>query len=223
MLIATGAKYRKLPAGGCERFEGSAVHYAATKAEAQRHDGAEVAVVGAGNSAGQAAVFLSAHAKTVYLILRGARPGQSMSRYLLQRIEKTSNVEVLYRTKISRAVGEGGRLNGIEVEDDRRKQRRTLCVQAVFSLLGAVPDTAWLPSEIRTDQEGFIKTGRAVLEDRQGLARWSLKRQPFLLETSRPGVFAAGDVRAESTKRVASAIAEGAMAAECIRQYLKGA
>jgi thioredoxin reductase (NADPH) len=223
VLIATGAKYRKLSAEGCERFEGSAVHYAATKAEAQRYAGGEVAVVGAGNSAGQAAVFLSAHAKRVYLILRGARPGQSMSRYLLRRIEKTSNVEVLYRTKISRTVGEGGRLNGIEVEDDRRKQRRTLPVQAVFSLLGAVPHTAWLPSEIRTDQEGFIKTGRAVLADRQGLARWPLKRQPSLLETSRPGVFAAGDVRADAMNRVASAVAEGAMAVECIRQYLKGA
>ena len=109
------------------------------------------------------------------------------------------------------------------MEADGRKQRRTLRVQAVFSLLGAVPHTAWLPSEIRTDRDGFIKTGRAVLEDRQGLARWPLKRQPFLLETSRPGVFAAGDVRAESMKGVASAVAEGAMAVECIRQYLKGA
>jgi thioredoxin reductase (NADPH) len=225
VLIATGAKYRKLSAEGCERFEGLGVHYAATKAEAQRYDGAEVAVVGAGNSAGLAAVFLSTHAKRVYLIMRGSRLGQRMSRYLSRRIETTGNVEVLYRTKISRTVGEGGHLNGIEVEDDKRK-RRTLRVQAVFSLLGAVPHTAWLPSEILTDQDGFIKTGRAVLEDRQCLARWPLKRQPFLLETSRPGVFAAGDVRAASMKRVASALAalaEGAMAVECIREYLKGA
>jgi len=146
-----------------------------------------------------------------------------MSRYLSRRIETSGNIEVLYRTKIRRTVGEGGRLNGIEVEDAGRKQRRTLRVQAVFSLIGAVPHTAWLPSEIRADQDGFIKTGRAVLEDRQGLVRWPLKRQPFLLETSRPGVFAAGDVRAGSMKRVASAVAEGAMAVECIRQYLKGA
>jgi thioredoxin reductase (NADPH) len=99
-------------------------------------------------------------------------------RYLSRRIETSGNIEVLYRTKIRRTVGEGGRLNGIEVEDAGRKQRRTLRVQAVFSLIGAVPHTAWLPSEIRTDQDGFIKTGRAVLEDRHGLARWPLKRQP---------------------------------------------
>jgi len=223
VLIATGTQYRKLSADGCERFEGLGVHYAATKAEAQRYDGADVAVVGTGNSAGQAAVFLSTRAKRVYLIIRGARLGQSTSHYLSRRIETAGNIEVLYRTNISRTVGEGGRLNGIEVEAGGRKQRRTLRVQAVFSLLGAVPHTAWLPSEIRTDQDGFIKTGRAVLEDRQSLARWPLKRQPFLLETSRPGVFAAGDVRAGSMKRVASAVAEGAMAVECIRQYLKGA
>ena len=223
VLIATGATYRKLAAEGCERFEGLGVHYAATKAETQRYAGAEVAVVGAGHSAGQAAVFLSTHAQRVYLILRGSRLGQGMSRYLSRRIETSGNIEVLYRTKIRRTVGEGGRLNGIEVEDAGRKQRRTLSVQAVFSLIGAVPHTAWLPSEIRTDPDGFIKTGRAVLEDRQGLARWPLKRQPFLLETSRPGVFAAGDLRAGSMKRVASAVAEGAMAVECIRQYLKGA
>jgi len=168
-------------------------------------------------------VFLSTHAKRVYLIIRGSRLGQSTSRYLSRRIETAGNIEVLYRTNISRIVGEGGRLNGIEVEASGRKQRQTLRVQAVFSLLGAMPHTAWLPGEIRTDQDGFIKTGRAVLEDRQSLARWPLKRQPFLLETSRPGVFAAGDVRAGSMKRVASAVAEGAMAVECIRQYLKGA
>ena len=223
VLIATGAKYRKLSAEGCERFEGLGVHYGATKAEALRYAGAEVAVVGAGNATGQAAVFLSAHAKRVYLLLRGARLGPSLSHHLARRIETTGNIEVLYRTKIRRTVGEGGRLIGIDVEAAGRKPGRTLRVQAVFSLIGAVPHTAWLPSDIRTDPDGFIKTGRAVLEDRQGLARWPLKRQPFLLETSRPGVFAAGDVRAGSMKGVASALAEGAMAVECIRQYLKGA
>ena len=110
VLIAAGAKYRKLSAEGCERFEGLGVHYAATKAEAQRYDGAEVAVVGVGNSVGQAAVFLSTHAKRVYLILRGARLGQSMSRHLSRRIETADNIEVLYRTTISRTVGEGSRL-----------------------------------------------------------------------------------------------------------------
>jgi thioredoxin reductase (NADPH) len=223
VLIATGAKYRKLSAEGGERFEGLGVHYAATKAEAQRYAGAEVAVVGAGNAAGQAAAFLSAHAKRVYLLLRGARLGPSLSRHLARRIETTGNIEVLYRAKIRRTVGEGVGLTGIDVEADGRQPGRTLRVQAVFSLLGAVPHTAWLPSDICTDPDGFIKTGQAVLEDRPGLARWPLKRPPFFLETSRPGVFAAGDARAGSMKGVASALAEGAMAVECIRHYLKGA
>jgi thioredoxin reductase (NADPH) len=181
VLIATGAKYRKLSAEGCERFEGLGVHYAATKAEAQRYDGAEVAVVGAGNSAGRAAAFLSTHAKRVYLILRGARLGQSMSRYLSRRIKTTGNIEALYRTKISRTVGEGNRLNGIEVEDDGRKQRRTLRVRAVFSLIAAVPRER----SFRAARHRHRKSGKAGLVEHR-LPRGSPLRAPSRGQIHRP-------------------------------------
>ncbi len=218
LLIATGADYRRLGVEGCERLEGKGVYYAATVAEAQMSRGAQVVVVGGGNSAGQAAVFLAQYARHVLLVIRGNALDKNMSSYLARRIEQTGNIEVLCNTTVRRIQGEGY-LTAVEIADNRTGQERTVETPAVFSFIGAVPRTDWLPPEIARDAEGFIQTGAALAES----PYWTARRQPFLLETSRPGVFAAGDVRSGSVKRVASAVGEGSMAVQFVHEYLKEA
>jgi thioredoxin reductase (NADPH) len=173
-------------------------------------------VVGGGNSAGQAAVFLSQHAGHVHLVIRGDNLSQSMSSYLVHRIEKTSNIELHCHTTLQRMDGDG-RLASVEILDNQTGQERTIEVAAVFSFIGAVPRTDWLPAEIERDPKGFVLTGIA----QQSSPHWTARRAPFLLETSHPGVFAAGDVRSGSVKRVASAVGEGAMAVQLVHEYLK--
>ncbi|MDF2459830.1 MAG: thioredoxin reductase [Nitrospira sp.] len=216
LLIATGVDYRRLGVEGCEQFEGRGVFYAATIAEALLFRGSEVVLVGGGNSAGQAAVFLAQHAGHVRLLLRGHDLYKDMSSYLAKRIEQTDNIEVLYNTTIQRMHGDG-HLSAIDLLDSKTGQERTIETPAVFSFIGAVPRTDWVPSEIERDVQGFIRTGAALAES----SHWTGHRQPFLLETSRAGVFAAGDVRADSVKRVASAVGEGAMAVQFVHEYLK--
>jgi thioredoxin reductase (NADPH) len=216
LLISTGADYRRLDVEGCARFEGSGVYYAATWNEAQMCRGADVAVVGGGNSAGQAAVFLSTQARRVYLLVRGDSLDRSMSAYLARRIESTPNIEVHLNTEVRRMDGDG-RLGSIEIVNNETGEVRTLEVAALFSFIGAVPRTDWLPPEIDRDEKHFVRTGPALAQS----DRWTARRQPFLLETSRPGVFAAGDVRSGSVKRVASAVGEGAMAVQFVHEYLK--
>jgi thioredoxin reductase (NADPH) len=216
LLIASGAEYKRLDAEGCARFEGSGVYYAATHNEAQTCRGADVAIVGAGNSAGQAAVFLATLARKIYLMVRGDSLDKSMSAYLARRIEATPNIEVLLNTEVRRMTG-NGRLGAVEIVNKRTGETRTLEVVALFSFIGAVPRSDWLPPEILRDEKQFVLTGPALLQS----ARWTARRQPFLLETSRPGVFAAGDVRSGSVKRVASAVGEGAMAIQLIHRYLE--
>lgn len=216
LLIATGVDYRRLGVEGCEQFEGRGVFYAATIAEAQLFRGSEVVLVGGGNSAGQAAVFLAQHAGHVRLLLRGHDLYKDMSSYLARRIEQTDNIEVLYNTTIQRMHGDG-HLSAVDLLDSKTGQERTIETPAVFSFIGAVPRTDWVPSEIERDVQGFIRTGAALAES----SHWTGHRQPFLLETSRVGVFAAGDVRADSVKRVASAVGEGAMAVQFVHEYLK--
>ena len=216
LLIATGADYRRLPAEGCEQFEGCGVYYAATFNEAQMCKGSDVVVVGGGNSAGQAAVFLSAQSRRVYLVIRGNDLGKDMSSYLVQRIEETPNIEVLRTTEVRRISGDRY-LRSLELVDTKTGNVKTLEVQALFSFIGAMPRTDWLPPEIEKDTKSFIRTGPALSQS----AHWTAMRQPFLLETSRPGVFAAGDVRSGSVKRVASAVGEGAMAVQFVHQYLR--
>src|SRR5687768_1684337 len=211
LLIATGVDYRRLGVEGCEQFEGRGVFYAATIAEALLFRGSEVVLVGGGNSAGQAAVFLAQHAGHVRLLLRGHDLYKDMSSYLAKRIEQTDNIEVLYNTTIQRMHGDG-HLRAIDLLDSKTGQERTIETPAVFSFIGAVPRTDWVPSEIARDVQGFIRTGAALAES----SHWTRRRQPFLLETSRAGVFAAGDVRADSVKRVASAVGEGAMAVQFV-------
>jgi thioredoxin reductase (NADPH) len=216
VLIATGADYRRLPAEGCERYEGCGVYHAATRNEAPLCRNAEAVVIGGGNSAGQAAVFLASIARKVYLIIRGNDLYASMSAYLARRIEQTPNIAVLLNTTV-RAMWGGDHLSEIEMVNNETGAVQTLKTAAVFSFIGAEPRTNWLPPEIEKDARQFVRTGEAVARS----SHWTAKREPFLLETSRAGVFAAGDVRADSIKRVASAVGEGAMAVTFVHEYLK--
>lgn len=216
LLVATGAEYRRLEVEGCAQFEGSGVFYAATPNEVQQCRGANVVVVGGGNSAGQAAVFLAGQAKQVYMLIRGDNLYRQMSSYLARRIEQTPNIQVLLETSVARMLG-NGQLSTVEVVNRTTRDTRALQVAALFSFIGAVPRTGWLPKDVETDDKGFVRTGSAVEKLSDGVTR----REPFLLETSRRGVFAAGDVRASSVKRVASAVGEGSMAIQFVHEYLK--
>ena len=220
VIVATGARYRRLDVAGLERFEGESVHYAATEAEAQRCEGEEVAVIGGGNSAGQAALFLAGRTRRVYLLIRGVDLGKSMSRYLVDRITNAGNIELLANTEIRELIGEDY-LDGVVVEDNRSGARRDLGASAVFVFIGAEANTGWLEGAVELDARGFILTGEAL--DHSALEEhvWGgLSRDPYLLETSLPGVFAVGDVRSGSIKRVSSAVGEGSMAVRLVHQYL---
>jgi len=217
VVIATGAEYHRLEAEGRENFEGSGVYYAATAREGQLCRDSTVLVVGAGNSAGQAAMFLSECAANVLLVVRGEDLNKSMSAYLARRVEAKENIEILTRTEIRKMMG-GKVLESVELENTKTRERRTVQTRAVFSMVGAKPCTAWLPPEIERDERGFIKTGHAVA----GAPAWKgMSRLPGPLETSRPGIFAAGDVRSGSVKRCAAAVGEGGMAVEGVHEVLK--
>jgi thioredoxin reductase (NADPH) len=216
LLIATGAEYRRLEVEHCSRFEGAGVYYAATPNEAQMCRGSDVVLVGGGNSAGQAAVYLSQNARKVFLLIRGDDLCKSMSSYLAHRIMNTPNIEILRCTEVTRMEGDN-HLGSIEIVDKLTGMKRTIETAAVFSFIGATPRTDWLPAEIEKDEKDFVRTGIALADS----PHWTLKRQPFLLETSRPGIFAAGDVRSGSVKRVASAVGEGSMSVQFVHEYLK--
>jgi thioredoxin reductase (NADPH) len=207
VLIATGADYRRLDAEGREQFENMGVYYAATAMEGQICRGETVVVVGSGNSAGQAAMFLSDGAAKVLLVIRG-KDLSKMSSYLSRRVQVQKNIEILYQTEIRKMFG-GKKLEQIELENTQTGERRQVRTPAVFSMIGAKPCTEWLPPEIERDDKGFIKTGATVA----GAPEWQAsKHQPGPLETSLPGIFAAGDVRSGSVKRCAAAVGEGGMA-----------
>src|SRR6266513_473738 len=206
VLIATGADYRRLEAEGREQFEGVGVYYAATALEGQICRNETVVVAGSGNSAGQAAMFLSEGAAKVLLVVRGKN--LKMSDYLSRRVEAREDIDILYHTEIRKMSG-GKKLEQIELENIMTGERRAVRTPAVFSMIGAKPCTDWLPPEIERDDKGFIKTGSDVAN----APAWKTnKRQPGPLETSLPGIFAAGDVRSGSGKRCAAAVGEGGMA-----------
>lgn len=215
LVIATGADYRRLKAEGRERFEGAGVYYAATPIEAQLCGNAQVLVVGGGNSAGQAAVFLAGQARLVYVVIRGDDLYKNMSSYLARRIEHTENIKLLKCTEVTRMIGDD-HLRQVEVRNNVTGETQTLDAAGVFTFIGAVPRTKWLEGIVDTDAAGFVKTGPSVASKFAP----NLKRPPMMLETSRPGIFAAGDVRLGSTKRVASAVGEGAMAIQLVHEYL---
>lgn len=217
VIIATGADYRRLEAERREDFEGSGVYYAATAREGRLCRGATVVVAGAGNSAGQAAMFLSECAAKVVLVIRGEGLRTTMSSYLSNRIAARENIEMLTHTEIRKMSG-GRVLEAVELENTQTGERRTVETCAVFSMIGAKPCTEWLPAEIERDEKGFIRTGHAVA----GAPAWrDSPRPPGALETSRPGIFAAGDVRSGSVKRCAAAVGEGGTAVEGVHDVLR--
>jgi thioredoxin reductase (NADPH) len=209
IVIATGARYCKLPVPGLERFEGTSVFYAATLVEAMMCRDDPIAVVGGGNSAGQATLFLARHAGRVRLLVRGDDLGKSMSRYLADRIERNPDVEVMLHTEVREAIGDES-LEALVVEDNRTGARKVLPARELFVFIGAEPHTAWLADKVALDDRGFVLTGVQANSDRPALP----------LETSLPGVLAVGDVRSGSIKRVASAVGEGAMAVRLVHDHL---
>ncbi|HWF19374.1 MAG TPA: FAD-dependent oxidoreductase [Verrucomicrobiae bacterium] len=217
VIIATGAEYRRLEADRREDFEGCGVYYAATGREAQLCRGSTVIVTGGGNSAGQAAMFLSEVAEKLLLVIRGDGLAKSMSVYLSRRVETKDNIEILSRTQIVRMFGDKA-LEAAELENTVTHERRTIQTPAIFSMIGANPCTSWLPPEIECDEKGFIKTGHAVAD----CPAWKgMNRAPSPFETSRPGVFAAGDVRSGSVKRCAAAVGEGGAAVAGVHEVLR--
>ena len=219
VIIATGAEYRRLAIDGLSRFEGAGVYYAATFMEAQLCAGEEVVIVGAGNSAGQAAVFLAQAARRVHMVIRSTGLADTMSRYLIRRIEDHPAIVRHVRTEIVSLEG-NGHIERVGWRDNETGRVETHGIRHVFTMTGAVPSTGWLNGCLTLDAKGFIKTGPDLSPEELAAARWPLARAPHLLETSRPGVFAVGDVRAGSLKRVASAVGEGSIAIAAVHQVL---
>jgi thioredoxin reductase (NADPH) len=220
VVLATGVAWRRLGVASLEALVGAGVFYGAAASEAQAMKGEQVFVVGGGNSAGQAAVHLARYAAQVTLLVRGPSLAETMSDYLVRELEATANVTVRYNTEAVAGHGDG-RLTGLTLRDRRSGATETVPAVALFVLIGAEPHTGWLPEAIQRDRWGFVVTGTDLLGgDGRPPAAWPLERPPMPFEASLPGVFAIGDVRHGSIKRVASAVGEGSAAIWAIHQYL---
>ncbi len=219
IIIATGVTYRKLAVPNLSRFENVGVYYAATQMERRMCSDEEVAIVGGANSAGQAAVFLAETAKRVHMVIRSGGLSSTMSRYLISRIDAHPRIVQHTRTEIVDLEG-NGHLERISWRSGRDGPVETQNIRHVFTMTGAEPSTKWLAGCLALDDNGFVKTGPALSADDLAAAKWPLRRQPYLLETSLPGVLAVGDVRSGSTKRVASAVGEGSIAVATVHQVL---
>jgi thioredoxin reductase (NADPH) len=213
VIIASGAQYRKPNLENLARFEGLGIYYGATTVEARVCSGENVGIVGGGNSAGQASVFLASHAKHVYHMVRGPGLASTMSRYLISRIEASPNITLLTWTEIEALEGDSS-LERVRWRNKQTGQTGECNIPHLFMMTGASPNTAWLDNCLAMDGKQFIKTGAGAGSD------WPLERSPYLLETSLPGVFAVGDVRAGSMKRVAAAVGEGSMAVQFVHKVL---
>jgi thioredoxin reductase (NADPH) len=221
VLIASGAQYRTLAIDNLDRFLGAGVYYAATHLESQLCRDEEIAIVGGGNSAGQAAVFLAQSCRQVHLLVRGAGLAESMSNYLIRRIEQTANIQLHTRTQITAVEGSGDRLEAISWVNSADGQVQRHSIAHVFVMTGAMPNTPWLKDCVVLDEDGFVKTGPDLNAQDLTAAHWSLQRAPHSMETSLPGVFAAGDVRAQSVKRIASAVGEGSICVQFVHRALQ--
>jgi thioredoxin reductase (NADPH) len=220
VVIASGAEYRGLPIENLSLFNGAGVYYLASPAEAQLCRGETVVVVGGGNSAGQAAVYLADQTNRVVMVVRKGELADTMSRYLVRRIEESPSIEV--RTGCEIVAVEGDRhLERIRCRNRLTGEETVEAVRHLFVMTGAVPATKWLATCVAVDDRGFIKTGPELSREELENARWPLARAPHLVETSRPGVFAVGDVRGGNVKRVASAVGEGAIAVAFVHQVLR--
>ncbi|HUA19391.1 MAG TPA: FAD-dependent oxidoreductase [Bryobacteraceae bacterium] len=219
LIIASGAEYRKLPLPNLGQFEGVGVYYGATRLEGQLCADEEIIVVGGGNSAGQAAVFLSGIAKHVHVMVRGPSLAASMSRYLIRRMEESPTISLWTDTQVTSLEG-NGHLERVSWRNLKTGSDETRDVRHLFSMTGASPNTAWLGDCVALDDKKFVKTGTDLLPEDLQAAHWPLRRQPYLFETSVPRVFAVGDARSRSVKRVASAVGEGSVAVQLIHRVL---
>jgi thioredoxin reductase (NADPH) len=219
LLIATGATYRKLDVPGVGRLTGAGVYYGAAITEAMACQDKDVFIVGAGNSAGQAAMYLSRYASSVTMLVRAESLAASTSRYLIEQIESHERIRVLPRSSVVEVKGDTS-LEEITIAGVATGDVRTMPAYALFVFIGAVPHTEWVAEVVERDSQGFILTGPDLVRDGRRPKGWSLDRDPFLLETNVPGIFAVGDVRRRSVKRIASAVGEGSMAVQFAHQYL---
>ena len=220
IVIATGAQYRKLPLENLAQFEGTGVYYGATFVEAQLCQQEEVVVVGGGNSAGQAAIFLSQIAKHVHILIRSSRLEDTMSNYLIRRIDQSPAITLHVHTEITQLEGKD-HLQSIRWRNNQTGEEEHSSIRHAFLMTGASPNTAWLEGCLSLDAKGFIKTGIDLTSEDLEKAKWPLPRLPLLFETSLPGVFAVGDVRSGNVKRVASAVGEGAIAISLVHRALQ--
>jgi thioredoxin reductase (NADPH) len=222
VVLATGVSYRRLGVPGFDELVGAGVYYGSAATEAQGCVGQDVYVIGGANSAGQAAVYLSRYARSVTLLVRGRSLEASMSSYLIEQVRAIPNLSVRLCTSVVGAQGEG-RLERLVLEDAANRTKESVPASNLFVFIGAAPLTEWLDGTLERDRQGFVLTGPDLLRDGNRPRGWRLERDPFLLESSVPGVFAAGDVRSQSVKRVASAVGEGAMAVTLVHKYLERA
>ena len=219
MLLATGVQWRKLDIPGMDRLQGVGVYYGGTATEAISCRDEDVYIIGGANSAGQAAMFFSAYASRVVMLVRGESLGATMSQYLIEQIQTTPNIHVEFHSRVAEVHGEN-RLESVSIVCDVTGDLKRVPTNSLFVFIGAEPRTAWLDGTIERNERGFILTGPDLLKSGKKPKGWMLERDPTLLETNIPGVFAVGDVRYGSVKRVASGVGEGSVAVQFVHQYL---
>jgi thioredoxin reductase (NADPH) len=219
VIITTGVDYRALEAGDIDKFTGAGIYYGASNTEAHACKEQDVYIVGGGNSAGQSAMYLSNYAKNVFIVIRKKELSSTMSQYLIDQIKATPNIQVLGETTVGHVYGQE-KLEEICLENINTNERKQVKAAALFIFIGAKPVTDWIKLDIIKDEKGFIETGRDLLKYDSFKKSWKLHREPYLLETCSPGIFAAGDVRSGAMNRVASAVGEGAMAIKFVHEYL---